>query len=130
MLDCGHEPARPDSLVPGIWHAPNGGPSMCDACADAAIAADIAAGTGPVMLYDTGETPTRIGLGTLNWTAPKLTLAGTMPLMRVVSRRVYRGNIGRLVAITAVAPGGREWHGRHSADWCECVTMWPSKAAS
>lgn len=68
-----------------------------------------------MIAYDTGLTVT-------DWHGTAL---GT-----VIARTTYRGNIGRLTAITVRLADGTIWHGRHSAEWCQCVTLRPSRAAA
>ena len=52
-------------------------------------------------------------------------------LARVTSRTIGRGGFGsRVVYLRAVAPDGSRWHGRHSADWSEAVTLHRCKGSA
>ena len=123
ILDCGHT-STPTGYGIGTGVACNAdGRTMCYSCADDSIRADIANGE-VVTLYDSGERPQRIGLGTMNWTVPQLTSWTGGQMMTVVRRERYRHNFGGwMAAVTAIDSNGRYWHGRHSADNCDCVTM-------
>ena len=106
-LDCGH-PDQPHAT--GTGHGLTAaGATLCYPCADDSTRAMIAAGSA-VVLYDTGD--------------PDLTTWTGGAMLRVTDRGTFRYNMGgRMTTLRAVDPTGRYWHGRHSADWCQCVTM-------
>ena len=133
---CGEPYGVNHGLGTGVARSPDGR-TMCYSCVDDAIRADILAGT-PVTLYDSGErpqyivatAPTDTAPGTLTWHAPRLTSWSGGELLTVLYRRTYRHNFGgRMAAVTARDSNGRYWHGRHSADNCQCVTMYRARAA-
>ena len=124
LLDCGHPMTNRDADDGSLWPTGPGagraidstGRSYCYPCAGDheaeafAIAADY-------LAYDTGK--------------PELTTWTGRTLARVTDRWIGRGGFGsRVVYLRAVSPDGSRWHGRHSADWSEAVTLHRCKGSA
>jgi hypothetical protein len=123
-LDCGHPMTNRDAASPSDGPTGTGtgraidadGRTYCYPCAGDREVAQMAT-AGAYLAYDTGK--------------PELTTWTGRTLARVTSRTIGRGGFGsRVVYLRAVAPDGSRWYGRHSADWCECVTLHRCKGAS
>jgi hypothetical protein len=153
VLDCGHAPTwrlghpyAPDAATRTMVVGTGTVDARVCRCECGELYVDHGVGTGTATDPDTGRTycyPCAGDLEAARFAASDRWLAYDAPvpgsragdphalttwtgreLARVTRSRIGRGGFGsRVVYLRAVAPDGSEWYGRHSADWCEAVTL-------
>lgn len=155
-LDCGHEPTyrlghaySPDAATRAMTGAVNAADCRCE-CGQPYAAHGVGTGsatdgrTGRTYCYpcaNVAESAAFLASDTyLGYDTPTDPVAGGSrrdlittwtggELARVTHRWIGRGGFGsRMVYLRAIAPDGSRWHGRHSADWSEAVTLHRSKS--